>query len=65
MDRWYLVKTELPRSGRTPAANYHIPEICCTIGRILGHVLMFAGGYVIGSAIRGLINALIIIAGTV
>lgn len=65
MAKWYLFKTELTRSGRTSTANYRIPEICYTIGRIIGHVLMFAGGFVIGSAIRGLINALNIIAGTV
>ena len=63
MKKWYLVETDdyyVP--GRR---SYHVPQFCYTLGRIIGLLLMFGGGFVIGQVVRGLIGGALILLGII
>lgn len=62
MQNWFLVKLE-DISDTVQDISYCVPEVFCTIGRVIGFAFMFGAGFFIGQVLRGIINALLIIAG--
>ncbi len=59
MGNWFLVRLE-DISETVSDISYHVPEIFCAIGRVIGFALMFGGGFLIGQVVRAFFNALLI-----
>ncbi len=61
MKNYYLVETEDYTSR--PKRKYRRTSMFTGIGRVIGLVLMLAGGFVIGQVVRGTIQGIMLLLG--
>ncbi len=61
MKKYYLVETEdyTPKCHR----KYRRTAMFTGIGRVIGFLLMFGGGFVIGQVVRGTIQGIMLLLG--